>query len=70
MEERKTTAEAEEELEEPRWLPIDITFDDSQSNPTVSGPSSFEPPSMMQMDPFGLNFGLGILGGLTGTFGN
>lgn len=49
-------------------MPIDITFDDSQPDNTSSSSPSFEPTNMMQQDPYGLNFGLGILGNLAGNF--
>jgi len=54
--------------EEPHWLPIDITFDDSQQDGAQTGPVTFEP-TMVPSDPFGLSFGLGFLGGLTGGAG-
>ena len=60
----------EEESSEPHWLPIDITFDDSQPDTTTSSTSTFEPTNMMQSDPYGLSFGLGILGNLASNFNN
>ena len=55
---------------EPHWLPIDITFDDSQQDAGLTGPNNFEP-SMMQNDVFGMNFGLGgFFNNLGGNFNN
>jgi len=51
---------------EPNWLPIDITFDDSQQDASAAGPVTFEP-NMLTSDPFGMGLNT-ILGGL-GAFG-
>ena len=58
----------EDESTEPHWLPIDITFDDSQPDAANGSNSTYEQPSMMQPDPYGLSFGLGILGNLASNF--
>ena len=69
--EQKADDEAEDDGE-PHWLPIDITFDDSQPDTSnaIGNGSAFEPSPMMPQDPFGLNFGGlgGILGGFGGGF--